>query len=125
MNATDNTPKRTDRQNRSIHAYLNMIAHELQNQGQTLQDVVKKVSFAEITPTTQSLKEILWRPIQETVVGKKSTTELSTAEVNQVYEIISMFLSKQFGISLPFPDEKDSENYLQSLEKSHGTYHKD
>lgn len=103
--------KRTDRQNRTIHLYLTLVARELQNQGQTIQGIVKKVDWAEIIPTKQSVKEVLWRPIQETVVSKKSTTELSTSEVNKIYEIMSMFLSKQFGISLPFPTSQDLINY--------------
>lgn len=98
---------RTQRQNRSIHKYCELIARELQNQGQTLQTVTKKIDMVEITPTTHTIKEVLYKPIMEVVTGKKSTTELSTAEVNKVYEIISMFLSKEFGISLPFPSNED------------------
>jgi len=112
---TQDTTRRTLAQNRAIHKYLEMVAHELQNQGQTLQNVIKKVDYAEITPTTTSLKEILWRPIQEVVVSKKSTTELTTAEVNKIYEIISMFLSKQFQISLPFPSQEETQEYIKSI----------
>src|SRR3990167_8295473 len=99
---------RTNRQSRALHKYCEMVAHELQNQGQTLQDVIKKVDMVEITPTTHTIKEILWKPIMETVVGKNSTTKISTAEVNKVYEIMAMFLSKNFEISLPFPDRKST-----------------
>ena len=104
---------RTTRQNSALHKYLEMVAHELANQGQTIQGVVKKVDWIEITPTKESIKETLWRPIQETVVGKKSTTELTTKQVNEIYEIMSMFLSKQFGIALPFPQDLHFETYLQ------------
>lgn len=107
--------KRTNQQNKAIHKYLEMVAHELQNQGQTLQDVVKKVNMVEITPTTQTLKETLWRPIQEIVVSKKSTTELQTNEVKEIYNIISMFLAKNFEISLPFPSQEETDNYLESF----------
>ena len=98
---------RTELQNRALHLYFEWVARELQNQGQTMQDVVKKLTFTEITPTKNSVKEMIWRPIQETVVSKKSTTELSKHEVSEIYDIISMFLSKQFGISLPFPNDTD------------------
>jgi ribosomal protein S26 len=109
--------KRTLRQNDAIHLYLELVARELANQGQTLQGVVKKVEWAEITPSAKAIKEVIWRPIMETVVGKKSTTQLTTAEVNKVYEIISMFLAKEFEISLPFPSIEESENYLKSLDQ--------
>lgn len=113
----DKKAVRTIRQNSAIHAYVSMVAHELANQGQTIQGIVKKVDFAEITPTKQSIKEILWRPIQEAVVGKKSTTELNTAEVSKIYEIMSMFLAKQFKISIPFPSQEETQEYLKSLEQ--------
>lgn len=99
--------QRTELQNKALHKYFEMVAHELRNQGQTMQDVIKKIDFCEITSTKQSVKDIIWRPIQETVVSKKSTTELTKHEVNEVYEIVSMFLSKQFGIDLPFPNDED------------------
>ena len=96
-----------------MHKYLETVAHELETQGQTMQEVVKKIDFCEITPTKDSVKNVIWRPIQEMVVGKKSTTELTTAEVNKIYEIMSMFLSKQFQISLPFPQDLHFEHFLE------------
>ncbi len=115
IESTPTVKQRTIAQNKAIHLYLQNVAHELQNQGQTLQDVVKKVNMVEITPTTQTLKETLWRPIQEIVVSKKSTTELQTNEVKEIYNIISMFLAKNFEISLPFPSQEETDNYLSSF----------
>lgn len=105
--------KRTDRQNRAIHAYLSLVARELENQGQTMNNVIQKMSTTEIIPTKNSVKEIIWKPIQNVLYGKKSTTELSTAEVNRVYEVVAQFLSGQFGITLPFPSEIDLINYAE------------
>ncbi len=118
MQKNDKVPvQRSNSQNRAIHKYLDMVAHELQNQGQTLSNVVAKIPVLEITPTTHALKEVLWKPVQEAILGKKSTKELTTAEVNKVYEMVSVFLANQFEISLPFPSYEDSPNYLQSLEQ--------
>lgn len=99
-----NEKQRTLNQNRAIHLYLKMVAHELQNQGQTMRDVIQKLPEVEILPTTGTLKENLWKPIQKASLGKESTTELETAEVTLVYDIMSIFLSKQFQIDIPFPD---------------------
>lgn len=101
--------QRTDQQNKAIHKYLEMVAHELCNQGQTMQDVIKHINKVEITPTKDNLKEIVWREIQKVLFGKKSTTELTTVEVNQVYEVMSMWLAKNFEISLPFPSIEEYE----------------
>lgn len=109
--------QRTNTQNKALHKYLELVAHELSNQGQTMQQVVKKLDFCEITPTKESVKSVVWKPIQEMVVGKKLTRELNTGEINKVYEIVSMFLSKQFQIDLPFPSAEDTDNYLKSYEQ--------
>jgi len=107
---TDDTPitkQRTLAQNNSIHLYLSWVARELINQGQTLQDVVKKITKVEIIPNTYNLKEVVWREIQKALLGKESTTFLTKHEVNEVYEVMSMWLSKNFEISLPFPNDPD------------------
>lgn len=115
---SEHIPKqRTDAQNKSLHLYLSMVAQELCNQGQTMQDVVKKISKVEIVPTTYNLKEIVWREIQKAHLGKESTTELTKLEVNEVYEIMSMWLSKHFGIDIPWPT--DEEKNFRELQDTH------
>lgn len=98
-----NSKQRSLSQNNAIHKYLDLVAHELQNQGQTMRDVIQKLPEVEILPTTKTLKEIVWKPIQKASLGKESTTELETAEVTLIYYIMSMFLSKHFQIDIPFP----------------------
>lgn len=107
--------QRSKLQNRAIHAYLTMVANELQNQGQTMQDVVKVITKVEITPTKENVKEIIWREIQKALYGKVSTTELTTDQVSKIYEVMSMFLAREFEIDLPFPSEEQTKNYLESL----------
>lgn len=104
--------QRTLSQNNAIHKYLDLVARELQNQGQTMRDVIQKLPELEVLPTTKTLKEIVWKPIQKASLGKESTTELETAEVTLVYDIMSMFLSKHFQIDIPFPS-----NELSGLEE--------
>jgi hypothetical protein len=99
--------QRTHEQNNALHLYLTWVARELVNQGQTMQNVVKKITKVEITPTPQNVKEIVWREIQKAHLGKESTTFLTKQEVNEVYEIMSMWLSKSFGIDIPFPNDED------------------
>lgn len=99
--------QRTNQQSKALHLYLSMVARELQNQGQTMQDVVLAVKKVEIIPTTQNLKEMVWREIQKVVTGKESTTFLDKHEVSEVYEVMSMWLSKHFGIDIEFPQDKE------------------
>jgi type I restriction-modification system DNA methylase subunit len=101
--------KRTKKQNDAIHLYLEQVAGELQNQGQTLQGIIEKIEIAEIIPTEKNLKEVIWRSFQDALLKKKSTTELTTDEVTKVYEVVAMFLSRNFEINLPFPSIEEDE----------------
>lgn len=104
------TEVRTHKQNDSLHLYLEWVARELINKGYTLQDVVAQIKKAEITPTKDNLKEVVWRPMQIAVLGKERSRDLTKQEVDKVYEPISMWLSKNFEIDLPFPSENLQDN---------------
>ena len=93
----------SEQQMKSIHLYLQWVADELNQQGQTMQNVVKQISKVEIRPTKENLKEMVWREIAKAVTKKESTTFLTKQEVSQIYEIMSVWLAKHFGIDLPFP----------------------
>lgn len=109
---------RTLTQNKALHQYFALIANELINQGQTMQDVVEKINMTEIYPSMKTVKELIWRPIMEAQIGKVSSRELTTAEINQVYEPMAQFLSTNFEISIPFPSQENTDNYLQSYENN-------
>ena len=93
----------SEKQMKSIHLYLQWVADELNQQGQTMQNVVKQINKVEIRPTKENLKEMVWREIAKTITGKDSTTFLTKQEVNQIYEVMSAWLAKNFEIDLPFP----------------------
>lgn len=57
----------------------------------------------EIPWTGDSVKEFLWRPIQEAQLNKKSTTELTTKEIDAVFDTITRHIGEKFGIYVPFP----------------------
>jgi len=99
---TDGT-KRTSAQNRAIHKYLELVAEALDREGHSLQNVTAAIKRAEIRPTTNALKEVIWRPLQQIMLGKDSSTELTTAEVDKVYEAMNAFLGREFHIHVPFP----------------------
>jgi len=98
--------QRTSQQNRALHKYLSLLAEELDRNGHTLQDVVKAIKKAEIRPTPNALKEVVWKPMQEIMLGKKSTTELTKLEVDQVYEMVNAFIGREFHFHIPFPAEE-------------------
>lgn len=97
-------PTRTSAQNNAIHLYLDQVAKELDREGHTLQDVVKSIRKAEIHPTKEALKEVVWRPIQQIMLKKDSTKELGKLDVDKVYEVVNKFIGENFHIHVPFPD---------------------
>jgi uncharacterized Zn ribbon protein len=99
---------RTEAQNNALHLYLALVAEELDRGGHTMQDVVKAIRRAEIRPTKDALKEVVWKPLQEIMLNKKSTTQLTKLEVDKVYEIFNKWLGDNFEIHIPFPSDQKS-----------------
>jgi len=105
--------KRTNVQNNSIHLYLDLLSKELNNAGYDMKKVLKPE--VDIPWSTTLAKEYLWKPIQEALLRKKSTTELETSEVSQVYEVLNRHLGEKLGIHVEFPSQENTESYLQSI----------
>lgn len=99
---TEKQPTRTLTQNNAIHLYCTMIAETLNEMGRTFKFDGVKGNEMELSYTMTLVKETLWKPIQEALFDKKSTTKLTTKEVSEVANIIEMFFANQ-GINLPFP----------------------
>ena len=70
----------------------------------------------EIPWDTDTVKNHLWRPIQKAMLEKDSTTELTTAEVNKIYEVLDRHLLTKFQINMPFPsaDMLHLEEYYEA-----------
>lgn len=99
---TEKKLTRTLSQNNAIHLYCRMIADTLNDMGRTFNFKGIKGKDIELKYTMNLVKETLWKVLQDALFDKKSTTELTTAEVGEVAQIIEMFFAKQ-GIDLPFP----------------------
>ena len=91
---------RTQRQNRAMHKLFREISQQMNEQGLTLQQVLR--SDVETMMTPKLVKEVIWRPVQKAMYGKESTTQLTTDEVDKVFDVINKHLGKH-GIHVPFP----------------------
>lgn len=100
---------RTVTQNSALHLYLTMLADALNAAGLDMAEVLKK--DAEIPWTPLTVKERLWRPIQQAMLEKASTTRLSRKQVSEVYDVLNRHTSAKLGVSILWPDK-----YSQSLE---------
>lgn len=100
--------KRTDSQRNSIELYCRKVSEQLNNDGIDMYEYIEilKQKGIKLRWTQELVKDKMWRVIQKSQVGKKSTTELTTAEVNQVYEPMARFLAERFHINVEFPSEE-------------------
>jgi hypothetical protein len=81
------------------------VAGELNDAGWDMKKVLKPE--VEIPWNLDLAKEFLWRPIQAAMFQKESTTEPTTSEYVQVYEVLNRHLANKFGVSVPWPTGRE------------------
>lgn len=96
---TDKPQKlRTTRQNSALHLMFQQLADELNDRGMYISQVIKfdaKWNGARV-------KELIWRAVQKKITGKQSTTELTTQEIDEIFEVIHRALAEK-GVEIQFP----------------------
>ena len=93
---------RTNRQNRALHLYFDLLSGALNDAGFDMRVVIKKDVDIPFTPET--VKSHLWKPIMEAYLEKSSTTDLRTNEISEVFEILNRHIGERTGISISFPN---------------------
>ena len=96
---------RTDPQNKAIHKFCELLADALDAAGLDMKKTLKP--DVDIPWSKETVKDFLWRPIQQALFQKESTTELETHEVSEVYQVLNRHLSEKFGVSVPFPTHEE------------------
>jgi hypothetical protein len=106
----------TKKQNRALHLYYKFIAEQFTNLGWQYNYVNPFTGeIIEIPWNTELIKEYIWRPIQIELTNKKSTTRLTTKNINDIIEVLDQhFASKGFEIEFP-----NWQSYLNKLEKEY------
>jgi len=99
---------RTDQQNKALHLMFEMIADELNDRGMYISNVIK----ADAPWNKERVKELIWRSTQELLTGKKSTTELTTKEIDDIFEVINKALGDK-GLEIIFPSIEIYESNIQ------------
>lgn len=91
--------QRTLTQNRALHLWFRFLAETLNDAGLDMRTVIKPE--IEIPWTEHSVKEYLWRPVQDAMLQKKSTTEADRTEYTEVRDVIARHLADRFGVQVP------------------------
>ena len=79
--------QRTTTQNRALHLYFTLLAEALNEGGLDMKKVLRPE--VDISWNSTTIKEYIWRPIQNAQLLKKSTKDLSTKEIDVVYDTIN------------------------------------
>ena len=93
----------TAQQRKALHVGFEQIAATLNAAGLDQRKVLKP--SVDIPWTKESVKEMIWRPVQEAMLKKKSTTELEkVGEIDEVWDVVMRFLGENHGVEyIPFP----------------------
>lgn len=94
-------PQRTKQQNKALHVLFRLLAETLNENGLDMRKTLKPE--VDIPWSPASAKEYLWRPIQKAQLNKMSTTELTTKEIDEVFDTINKHIGEKFGVHIPFP----------------------
>ena len=100
---------RTPPQNRSLHLYLRMMTKKFNDAGISQAMAFKQFKTGFELPVTEYFLKHVFQTIAEGMVGKKHTSELTTVEMQEVYEVYNLGMGEKFGISLPWPVKKDKQ----------------
>lgn len=100
------TNPRTSQQNRAMHKFYGMLATVLNDAGLDQRKVLNPSISIPWTP--ESIKENLWRPVQQAMYNKRSTTELNKQEeINAIHEVLMRHLAEKFHIEhIQFPSHE-------------------
>ncbi len=99
--------KRSNQQNRSLHKYLEWVAEAMADAGYDMRQVVK----LPIRPNMNNIKEEMFKPVMANLYpDKTSTTELSTTEMQDVYETFNLAISEKLGIGFDWPSNESLMN---------------
>lgn len=103
--------KRTLRQNRALHKYFSLLAEELNAAGYDFRKTLRQ--DIDVPWSGEMVKEYLWRPVQLAQLKKESTTDMTTKDIDKVFDTLNRHLGTRFGIHVPFPcEELDQQNII-------------
>ena len=107
--------KRTLPQNNSIHKFCDLLAQELEEKHIDKREFFKEQFF--ISWTMEGVKNDIWKPLQKSLTGKKSTTELNRdKEITLIWDNINRIIIDKYKGQVqtpPFPSKNsiDESNY--------------
>lgn len=94
--------QRTIQQNKAMYKYFSLVSDEAKNTGITFSEFIRKRPQLEMPWTPERVKEV-WKTAQYHMFGQTSTAELTTDQLDQIYDVVNKVLGEILGIHVDFP----------------------
>ena len=106
--------QRTSQQNRALHLFCQILAQNLNNAGLDVRTLLKP--GINIPWTMESVKLLIWHPIQKAMYGTNSTAFLRKQEqIDSIHSVIMRELGDKHGVEyLPFPSDYEDISPLKN-----------
>ena len=99
----ENLPKkRSSQENKALHVLFQNIAYELNRLG--LEFTFRGIKGMDIQTTycPEIVKQFLWKPLQDALLKKESTTQLTHNDIELIFEILGKWFAEN-GVEINFP----------------------
>ena len=80
--------------------YFTLLADELNAAGSDMRKTLQE--RIDIPWSPSSVKSFLWKPVQEAMLEKESTTELTTKDIDMIYDVVNKAIGERTGVHVPF-----------------------
>lgn len=85
-----------------MHLYCERLAHAMDEAGLDMRETIK----VPIQPTKENVKAEMVHPVMRAMYPEiESTAELSTMQMQALYEVINRATAERLGISVPWPSD--------------------
>lgn len=91
----------TTKQMDSLHLWFRLLGNALNDAGWDMKKTLKEE--VEIPWTEQMVKSHIWKTVQRIMVEKESTKQLTTKDVNKIYEVVDRHISSKTGVHVEWP----------------------
>ncbi len=93
--------QRTLKQNNALWKLFSLMAEKLNGSGYDMRKALEP--SVDIPWNKQSIHDYIWLPIQQAQLKKNSTTDLTTKDIDLVFETILRHFGEKFGLEISFP----------------------
>lgn len=94
--------QRTSVESNALHAYCGKLAKALNDSGQDMRMVKDDV---DLPWSKETVKELLWKPVQKAVTGEVSTRKVKSGDYSKVFDVLNRHLSTNKGVQVMWPSK--------------------